>query len=205
MSRLPLLLAAIAAFLIGSIPFSYILARLVGGVDIRRVGSGNVGATNVARALGIGTGLAALGLDAAKGIAAVLLVRALPGIADPGSPGPALAGLAAILGHNFTPFLRFRGGKGVATGAGVFGVLAPWALLAAVAVFLVVVLLGRMVSLGSVLAAAALPLLVHLLGGERGTVLAAGAVALLVIVRHRANLLRIARGTENRLGAGGAR
>jgi glycerol-3-phosphate acyltransferase PlsY len=198
-----IVLAVVAAFLIGSIPFSFILARLVGGVDIRRVGSGNVGATNVARSLGIGQGLVALGLDAAKGVASVLLARALGGALDPGSPGPALAGVAAILGHNFTPFLRFRGGKGVATGAGAFGVLAPWALLASVGVFLLATLVSRMVSLGSVLAAAALPLLVHVLHGGRGTTLAAGAVAALVIVRHRANLLRIARGTESRLGSGG--
>jgi glycerol-3-phosphate acyltransferase PlsY len=200
MIRWPLVLGFVSAFVLGSIPFSFLLARLVGGVDIRRVGSGNVGATNVARALGLGTGLVALGLDAAKGVAAVLLARSLLAPGGPSPAGEALAGLSAILGHNFTPFLRFRGGKGVATGAGVFGVLAPWALLAAVLVFLITVAVSRMVSLGSVVAAAVLPIAVHLLEGGRGATLAAGAVAILVIARHRANLWRIARGTERRLG-----
>jgi len=202
MSR-PLLTVAVAlaAFLLGAIPFSWIIGRLAGGVDLRTTGSGNAGATNLARSLGLGAGLLGLGLDAAKGVAAVLLARAAafgPGV----SWQEVLAGALVILGHNFTPFLRFRGGKGVATGAGVFGTLAPWAFVVALAVFGVVVALSRTVSLGSVLAAAALPLAVHLIYGERKVTLLAALVAVLVIARHRANLGRIAAGSESRLGAG---
>ncbi len=197
------ILVVAAAFLVGAIPFSFLLGRMLGKVDIRTVGSGNVGATNVARAIGLGPGIAALLLDAAKGVAAVLMARALLGGGVAGSAEEAIAGVSAILGHNFTPFLRFKGGKGVATGAGVFGVLAPRALLIAVLVFLAVVALSRMVSLGSVLAAAALPLATLWTPGSRTVTLAALLVSLVVIVRHRANLARIARGTESRLGGGG--
>jgi len=190
----------VAGFALGAVPFSWILARLLGGVDIRRVGSGNVGATNVARSLGYGAGTAALLLDAAKGVAAVLLART---IAGPGRPAAeALAGGLAILGHNFTPFLRFRGGKGVATGAGVLGVLAPCALGVSIAAFIVTVVVTRTVSLGSVMAAAVMPVAVYLCDGERSVIVLAVLVAVLVIARHRANLARIFAGTENRLGGG---
>jgi glycerol-3-phosphate acyltransferase PlsY len=172
---IPAVGAAILGFVLGSIPFSWILAWLAGGLDIRAVGSGNVGATNVARSLGYRMGAVALLLDAAKGAAAVLSARVIA----PGQAGAALAaGGLAVLGHMFTPFLRGHGGKGVATGAGVFAVLAPQALGIAIAVFAVTLAAGRMVSLGSVLAA-----------------------AVLVIARHRDNLARIARGTERRFGA----
>jgi len=199
---MPALVCA-AAFLLGAVPFSWLLARLVRGVDIRSVGSGNIGATNVARSIGMGPGLVALVLDAAKGSAAVLLARwLLAGEAHP-AVLEALAGGMAILGHNFTPFMRFRGGKGVATGAGVFGVLAPWALLAAVLVFILTVAVSRMVSLGSVLAAASLPVAVYALDGGRAVVALSLLVASLVIARHRTNLRRILAGNENRLGGGG--
>jgi acyl phosphate:glycerol-3-phosphate acyltransferase len=189
---------AIAAFLLGGIPFSHLIARLR-GVDLRSVGSGNIGATNLARALGYGAGALGLLLDAAKGAAAVLIPRALPGLeATPALE--AVAAGAAILGHSFSPFLRFRGGKGVATGAGAFAVLAPRATLAAVAVFAVVVGLTRIVGLGSVLAALTLPLSAHLFGAPRAVTIAAGLVSMLVIARHRANLTRLLRGTEHRLG-----
>lgn len=196
--------AGLGAFLLGAVPFSWILGRLMGGVDLRTTGSGNVGATNLARSLGIGLGFAGLLLDAAKGVAAVLLARLVVG-EPPAGWGEIVAGGAVILGHNFTPFLRFKGGKGVATGAGVFGVLAPWALLAALASFALAVLVSRTVSIGSVLAAVVLPLAAHLVYGARRVTVLAALVAILVIVRHRANLLRIARGTESRLGAGGGR
>ena len=194
-----LALAGLLGFLLGSVPFSWILARLVGGLDIRSVGSGNVGATNVARALGYGAGAVALLLDAVKGAGAALLGRALA-VDGPSEIGALVAGGMAVVGHNFTPFLRFRGGKGVATGAGVFAIVAPQALLASVAVFAVVVGFSRTVSLASLLAAAALPLAAWL-GGCRGEVTTlALLVALLVIVRHRANLSRLARGEEPRIG-----
>ena len=192
-------LAGLVGLLLGSIPFSWIVGRLFGGLDIRSIGSGNVGATNVARSLGYGAGLVALLLDAAKGAAAVLVARLL-------APGPSAgsaalwAGGMAVLGHNFTPFLRLRGGKGVATGAGVFAVIAPGALLAAVFVFAAALAIGRMVSLGSVLAAATLPAAAWLLHADRGIVILALLTAALVIARHRANLSRIARGAERRLG-----
>jgi len=200
---MPTLVCA-AAFILGAVPFSWLVARLVRGVDIRGVGSGNIGATNVARSIGLGPGLAALALDAAKGSAAVLLARWFLAGEGGAHTLPAVAGGMAILGHNFTPFLRFRGGKGVATGAGVFGVLAPWALLSAVLVFVLTVAVGRMVSLGSVLAAGSLPVAVYALGGGREVVVLSLLVAALVIARHHANLRRILAGRESRLGGGGA-
>lgn len=195
-------LAALAlAFLLGSIPFSHLVARLR-GVDLRSVGSGNIGATNLARALGYGAGALGLILDALKGAASVLLARALPG--DASTPAiQALAAFLAVAGHAFTPWLGFRGGKGVATGAGAFAVLAPSATLCALLVFVVVVSFGRMVSLASVLSAVALPVSVHFLGGQGATTAAAAAVAALVVGRHRENLVRLVRGTESRLGVRG--
>lgn len=190
--------AGLVGFMLGSIPFSWILARLFGGVDIRTVGSGNVGATNVARSLGWGAGGVALLLDTAKGAAAVLLA---PALAGPGAPAAGLlAGGLAVVGHMISPFLRFRGGKGVATGAGVFAVLAPWALAAAGGVFVLVVATTRMVSAGSIGAAATLPLFALGFGaGGRVAVLAA-LVGALVILRHRANIARIIDGNERRIG-----
>ncbi len=197
------LLAILLAFLIGAIPFSFLLAKLFGGVDIRKVGSGNIGATNLARSLGIGKGIFGLALDAGKGAAAVLLARRIGSGCDAGPTLEAVAGGAAVLGHLYTPFLNFKGGKGVATGAGVFGVLAPGALLAAVVVFVLGTAVSRMVSLGSVLGAVTLPIAAHVLGSPPAVRLAALFVSLLVVARHRANLWRIARGTERRLGADG--
>lgn len=190
---------ALVAFLLGSIPFSWLLARISGGIDIRRVGSGNVGATNVVRAIGFGPGVLALGLDATKGALAVQCARWIGG-ETAGTPLLALAGLAAVLGHCFTPFLRFRGGKGVATGAGVFGVLAPWGLVCALMVFMGVVALTRIVALGSVAAATALPVATHLVYRDLPTTLVALIVAALVVIFHRGNLNRILRGSEDRLG-----
>jgi glycerol-3-phosphate acyltransferase PlsY len=190
----------IVAFVLGAVPFSFLIAK-ARGVDIRTMGSGNVGATNLARAAGPALGAVGLLLDAAKGAAAVLLARSVAGN-DTGSGVETVAGVLAILGHTFTPFLRFRGGKGVATGAGVFAVLTPGALLVSLAVFLLAAGLSRAVALGSVLGALALPVATHFLGGDRGVVLAAAAAAVLTVVRHRTNLMRLARGTENRFDAG---
>jgi acyl phosphate:glycerol-3-phosphate acyltransferase len=190
----------LAAFLLGSVPFSQLIARLR-GVDLRAVGSGNIGATNLARALGYGIGAVGLLLDAGKGALAVMIPgavlgsRATPAIA-------ALAGGAAILGHSFSPFLRFRGGKGVATGAGAFAILAPGATLVALGVFAAAVGLTRVVGLGSVLAALSLPIAAWSLGCATPITVAAALVAVVVIARHRDNLVRLMRGTENRLGAG---
>ena len=189
----------IFAFLLGGIPFSQLIAR-GRGVDLRTVGSRNIGATNLARALGYGAGIAGLVLDAAKGAAAVLT----PGVVLGSQATPlfeALAGAVVVAGHIFSPFLRFRGGKGVATGAGVFAVLAPMATLASVAVFGIVVALTRLVGPGSVLASLTLPVAAYLLGSDRATTAAAAFVAALVVARHRANIVRALQGTEPRLGA----
>jgi glycerol-3-phosphate acyltransferase PlsY len=199
MTGLPL--AAVAGFLLGSIPFSYLLARCVGGLDIRAVGSGNVGATNVARTAGWRLGVIALLLDAAKGAAAVFAGRAFAAEGEAVVAG-AVAGGAAILGHVFTPWLRFRGGKGVATGAGVFAVLAPMALGIALAAFAAAVAISRMVSLGSVAAAAMLPAAALGLGAPQPIVILAFGAGALILFTHRTNIARMLRKTEHRLGSG---
>ena len=184
-------------YLIGSISFAVLLVRLRTGRDIRSQGSGNAGATNVARAYGKGLGLAVAALDIAKGAAAVLLVRTVT--ADPRYA--AAAGLAAIVGHVFPIFYGFRGGKGVATAVGAFLVLAPLATLVCVAVFVAVVAATRYVSLGSVLAMVLLPPVAGMLfRAPRAVVAAAAAAAVLILVKHRENLKRLARGEENRWG-----
>jgi acyl phosphate:glycerol-3-phosphate acyltransferase len=190
----------LGAFIIGAIPFAFLLGKVLGGVDIRKVGSGNVGATNLARTLGLGKGIAGLLLDAAKGVAAVLIARFAAGSGG-GSLLELLAGGASILGHMYTPFLGFRGGKGVATGAGVFGALSPAALLVAIAVFILALALTRIVSLASMLAALSLPIAVILVHGGGSTALAALLIGALVIARHRENLVRIVHGDEARLGS----
>ena len=193
-------ISLLGAFLLGGIPFSHLIARRR-GVDLRTVGSGNVGATNLARALGYGLGAVGLLLDAAKGAVAVLVPSVVPG--PQATPlVQALAAALAVLGHSFSPFLRFKGGKGVATGAGAFAVLAPQATLAAVGVFGLTVALTRIVGLGSVLAALALPLAACLFNADRAVTVAAAVVGVVVIARHRANITRILRGTEHRMGAG---
>lgn len=193
----PLLWLTIA-YLLGSIPFGLILARLFGGADVRKVGSGNIGATNVARVAGPLPGILTLLLDAGKGWLAVWLAsRAMPDHAGV----MVTCGILALVGHCFPIWLRFRGGKGVATAAGIFAALCPEALLAALILFALVVWYWRYVSLGSLAAAAAIPLLVYLLWAPRfapppivnlGTI----AVAALVIYQHRGNIGRLARGEE---------
>lgn len=185
------------AYLLGSISFAVLLVRLRTGRDIRAEGSGNAGATNVARAHGRALGLAVGLLDVAKGAAAVLLMRTVT--ADPRYA--AAAGMAAILGHVFPVFYGFRGGKGVATAIGAFLVLAPLPTLVCAGVFLAVVLLTRYVSLGSILAIVLLPPVAGGLFHEpRSTVAAAAAAAVLIVVKHRENLRRLAKGEERRFG-----
>jgi len=194
----PALLAALAAYLIGGVPFGYLLFRWTRGGDIRSVGSGNIGATNVARSAGWAVGVTTLLLDAAKGIAAVALARA---ICENDRAGAAAAALAAVAGHCYPIYLGFRGGKGVATGCGAFAVLDPESMGIALAVFAIVVAATRMVSAGSVLAAIAFPAACAATGfGTIPSFLAAGAGAL-IVARHRENLRRIFRGAEPRLGA----
>jgi glycerol-3-phosphate acyltransferase PlsY len=186
----------VAAYLIGSIPFALILARRW-GADLRQVGSGNLGAANVMRASGLRAGVLVAVLDMAKGAASVWLAE---WVGD-GGQLPAIAGLAAILGHIYPIGLGFRGGKGVATACGVFGILTPLAVPPALAIFAAVVWLTQYVSLGSVLASIALPPIAYALGSPAPAVTAAAAASTIIVFRHRSNVLRMWMGTERRVGA----
>lgn len=186
----------VAAYLFGSIPFSYLVARRR-GVDVRRVGSGNVGATNVMRSVGRGAGLAAFALDFLKGTAATLVALWI----EPRGALPALAAATAVLGHMYPVWLRFRGGKGVATGAGAFLPIAPVPTVAALVAFGLALAATRYVSVGSLLGCATLAALAFALDGPSVVAFAATVTALLVFWKHRTNLARIAHGKENRLGA----
>ena len=192
----------LAAYLIGAIPVGVLVARAAGGVDIRKAGSGNIGATNVMRAMGPGPAVATLVGDVIKGGLAVLAATAL----IPAPWGAAAGALAAIAGNCWPVFLRFRGGKGVATGLGAFLALTPWAVLPSAVVFAAAVGATRLVSLGSVLGVLALPVGAAVLGYPRPAVVVAAATALIIVARHRQNLARLARGAEPRLGerVGGA-
>jgi len=192
------------AYLLGSIPFGWILAKLFGGADIRKSGSGNIGATNVARVVGPAAGILTLLLDAAKGALAVWLAGHF---ADHRATPMSLAAVAALVGHCFPVWLKFKGGKGVATALGVFLMLAPLAAIGAIVFFLAVVLMWRYVSLGSVSAAAAMPLLIYFLwapGHAPPLVVTFGTLfaAALVIVKHDANLQRLVEGTEPKFSFG---
>ena len=186
----------IVAYLIGSIPFALLLARRFGEADLRRVGSGNLGAANVMRASGVAAGLLVAALDMTKGAASVWLAAR----GSAGAALPAAAGLAAIIGHIYPVWLRFRGGKGVATACGVFAVLTPLALPPALAVFVAVVWMTKYISLGSVVATIALPPLAYALGSPAPSVLAAFAAAIVIVFGHRSNVWRLRTGTEPRLG-----
>jgi glycerol-3-phosphate acyltransferase PlsY len=200
-----LLLIAAASYLLGSIPFGYLLVRIFRGEDVRQSGSGNIGATNVSRkspALGVVTLL----LDALKGSAAVALAAYLTRRTDATMPYGmmSLAGLFAIAGHMFPIWLKFHGGKGVATGLGAFVVIAPQAVLIAAGIFFVVVLVFRYVSLGSIASVAAFPVLVWLRQEYGNSWLALGFMALaslLIVARHHENIRRLLAGTENRFGS----
>jgi glycerol-3-phosphate acyltransferase PlsY len=188
----------VAAYLLGSIPFGIILAKLFGGTDVRKEGSGNIGATNVARVVGPLAGILTLILDAAKGAAAVLLAERL---SNGSATWMMIAGMAALLGHCYPVWLKFRGGKGVATAAGIFIALCPIAFLGAILLFIVVVAFWRYVSLGSISAAAAIPLLMYFLwapGHAPPLVVTFGslAIALLVVYKHSSNIQRLVEGVE---------
>lgn len=191
------LLALAAAYLFGSVPFAIVLVRLFRGVDVRTQGSGNAGATNVLRTAGKGLAVGTMLLDVGKGLAAVLIMKAVT--YDPRWLGA--AAVAAVLGHVFPVWFSFRGGKGVATAIGSFGVLAPGAVLAVVGAFVLVVAATRFVSLGSITAACLLPLAMRLLvHAPDAEVAAAAAATLLLVYSHRANIKRLVDGTERRLG-----
>ena len=186
----------IAAYLIGSIPFAWLVARQR-GTDLRQVGSGNLGAANVMRSSGVSAGAMVAALDIAKGAASVWLAARV----GDGAELPAAAGLAAIIGHIYPIWLRFRGGKGVATACGVFAVLTPLAMPVAILIFTATVWMTKYISLGSVLATMALPPVAYALGSPSPAVLAATAAAILIVFRHRSNLMRLRMGTERRIGA----
>ena len=187
----------VAGYLLGSIPASYLVARFLAGVDLREVGSGNVGASNVYRAAGPWAYAAAIVLDAGKGVAAVLVVRAFGG----SGVLQVVGGIAAVVGHMFPVWLRFRGGKGVATSAGVFLSLSPLATLCAAGVWLLVIGATRYASVGSLAGVASLPFLLYgIHSWERPELLALSLVLLAVVVwSHRGNLKRLAAGREKRL------
>lgn len=184
------------AFLSGSVPFSWLLGKLK-GVDLREHGSGNPGATNLLRTCGTAMGVAGLLLDAVKG-AAPVLVAISSAAPQPWLPGAAV--LSAILGHVFMPWFGFRGGKGVATALGALLVLAPIPVLCGLGVFLVLVALFRMISLGSVLGGISLPLWGLLFSQPRYSMTVLAAVALAIVATHRKNIGRILSGTERKLG-----
>ena len=200
-ATLPVLFAlvAITGYLLGSVPFGILMARAFGLGDLRKVGSGNIGATNVLRTGNRTAAALTLGLDAAKGAAAVLIARAA-GLAEDAA---ALAGLAAFLGHLFPVWIGFRGGKGVATFLGTLLALAPLAGVAACATWLVTAAVFRISSLSALVAAALAPLYMLALG--EGGALAAALMAALVYVRHGANIARLRAGTEPRIGAKGTK
>lgn len=203
--------ALVLAYLIGSIPFSLILGKVVGGIDLREHGSKNVGATNVTRLLGWRWGAMALLLDALKGLVPTLFI---PKLVEGGTTSGHLAvgcGVATILGHMFSCFLKFKGGKGVATSLGVVSVLAPWGALAALGTFIVLFAWKRIVSLGSIVAAAVFAAIQMWVlspqpfeGNKWSLAVFSLAVPALVIFRHRANIGRLLRGEEKALHPVGA-
>lgn len=182
-------------YAIGSVPFAFLVARRA-GIDVRVAGSGNVGAANVLRTSGTPLGVTVMALDISKGAATVLAAYATAGT----MPTMAAAGAAAVIGHIYPVWLRFHGGKGVAVAAGVFAILAPVATIIATAVFFSTVWLSRVISLGSVAATVTLPWVAWLAGAPTSVLAAAIGIAALILFRHRANIRRIAAGTERRVG-----
>jgi acyl phosphate:glycerol-3-phosphate acyltransferase len=200
-------LTLIIGYLLGSIPTGFLVAK-ARGVDIRAVGSGNIGATNVFRILGKAAGVFVLLADAAKGWVAVFVVARLCAAAFyPGGSPRALewfqlgAGVAAILGHNYTCWLHFKGGKGIATSAGVLVALTPWGLLVALGIWILVFALSRYVSLASICAAFVLPFAAWVLGASVTLIVITAALAALAIYKHKSNIKRLMNGTENRIGS----
>lgn len=211
------LIVAAVSYLLGSIPFGYLLVKSFRGEDIRLSGSGNIGATNVARSGAKGLGALTLLLDVMKGMAAVGIAAALAtshynrcpdaeGVVDtpciPTLRLMAVAGLFAVLGHLFPVWLKFKGGKGVATALGVFAILFPKAVLISLLIFVIVLAASRFVSLGSILAAISFPIAAWFLYSPEWTsLLLVSGVAALVVAKHHQNIRRLIAGNENRFGA----
>ena len=217
MPTLGYILTALAAYLLGSIPFGFLAAKAK-GIDIRNVGSGNIGATNAMRVLGKPAGIGVLLVDVLKGYVACAFLPPLIfnwleplfyGMAPTFHAEPVefqirlyvVAGFFAVLGHNYTCWLKFKGGKGIATTAGVYLALAPWAVLVALVVFILAVLRTRYVSVGSISAAIALPVTVWIMPPHNFFLgIVTTALGALAIYKHKSNLQRLVAGTENRLG-----
>ncbi len=185
---------SLAAFLIGSMPFGQIMAG-IRGIDLQKVGSGNIGATNVLRTTGKLPALATLAGDFAKGMAAVLLARYF----DTGIVSQGAVGIMAVLGHNYSIFLKFRGGKGVATSLGVLSIYAPPAALTTVIIWLMTVALTRYSSLGAITSFSSLPFAVFLLDAKEKLPIAI-IISIILLVRHKDNIRRLIAGTESRIG-----
>jgi glycerol-3-phosphate acyltransferase PlsY len=198
-----LLIVMAVGYLLGSIPFGFLLVKFFRGEDIRLSGSGNIGATNVARSGAKGLGIATLVLDAVKGSLAVAFAWWL--VDTRGGPPLAFmahAALAAVLGHVFPVWLKFKGGKGVATALGVFIVLFPKALLVSLAIFILIVAVTRLVSLGSILAAIAFPIAAYFIQHpDPKALIPASLVSLIIVVKHHENIRRLLAGKENRFGS----
>jgi glycerol-3-phosphate acyltransferase PlsY len=190
------LVPVLLGYSVGSLPLGFLVAQRLRGVDLRRVGSGNVGAANAYRTSGVRLAILVVLIDIAKGAGSVMLAARLAA----GAIEPVTAGLAAVLGHMFPVWLKFRGGKGVATACGAFWVLSPLATALAAGVFAMTVALTRYVSLGSLAATAALPTLAWLTRAPAPVISGGVVAALLIIVRHRGNLARLRDGTERRFG-----
>jgi glycerol-3-phosphate acyltransferase PlsY len=193
---LELLPAILIGYAVGSLPIGFLLAHGARGVDLRRTGSGNVGAANVYRTSGLPMAIAVMLFDMGKGAGAVLLAGGLSTSLGAG----VAAGVAAVAGHVYPVWLGFRGGKGVATATGVFGVLAPWATLLAAAAFTVTVWRTRFVSLGSIVATVLLPVVEWTTPGLRAVDIGATIAAILILFRHRGNMARLWSRTERALG-----
>ncbi len=198
MAMKPEYLIPLIAYLLGSIPSGYLIVKLKTGGDIRKTGSGNIGATNVFRK-SKASGLLTLALDGAKGWLAVMISVWM----GAGLEWQAAAAVLAIAGHMFTVWLRFKGGKGVATGCGAYLALAPAAVGAALAVFVLACVLTRFVSLSSILASAAFPLCAWLLGSPPAVVAGGAVGSALIVAKHHENIRRLLSGTENRFSLGG--
>lgn len=193
------IVAVLLAYLLGSISFSFLYGKLFKGLDIRKHGSGNAGATNTLRVIGVGPAIAVLLLDAGKGVLAVWIGKWLSAGGDV-SYIPAIAGLAAIAGHNWPVYFGFKGGKGIATTIGVAATLCLVPALIAGAVAIVLIALTRYVSLGSLAFAALIPVLVGLMQYSAYTFWATLVIGLFAIVRHRTNIVKLVKGKENKLG-----
>jgi acyl phosphate:glycerol-3-phosphate acyltransferase len=184
--------AILVGYAVGSLPIGYLVAQRAGGIDLRLVGSGNVGATNVYRSTNLMMAITVMIADMSKGAAAVLLAG--------GGENAVAAGVAAVIGHVYPVWLRFRGGKGVATASGVFAVLSPLPTVVAAAAFAITVTRWRFVSLGSIVATILLPIVEWIMPGRRAVDIGATIVAALILFRHRGNIARLRARTERAIG-----